>query len=324
MDYKEKYEQALERAKVINPETADYEVAVKIFPELKESDDEKIRKRIIEFLSTPFVKKGMSEGALSTWIAWLEKVGRQKPADKFEPKFKVGDWIQYRHAKPFFVEDVTEQGYVNGDSCLPFEWEDEIHIWTIQDAKDGDVLYIHSFESDCVFLYQNTYEIEPNRNVAVAYCCIDVYANKIEFGIQGPDCIDVRNIKPAAKEQRDLLFQKMKEAGYEWDAENKELKKIEQTPISIVDDWIEDYWKHYKVNNPDSYDKGEEIQFDHDGFVRFCQTHCPKPAWSEEDEYVFMNTYELVKENEINPNKSSCAKECLIWLKSLKQRMKGE
>ena len=30
---------------------------------------------------------------------------------------------------------------------------------------------------------------------------------------------------PATKEQRDLLFAKMKEAGYEWDADKKELKK---------------------------------------------------------------------------------------------------
>ena len=35
-------------------------------------------------------------------------------------------------------------------------------------------------------------------------------------------------LHPATKEQRDLLFQKMKESGYEWDAEKKELKKIEQ------------------------------------------------------------------------------------------------
>ena len=39
------------------------------------------------------------------------------------------------------------------------------------------------------------------------------------------------------------------------------------------DDWIEDYWEHNKVNNPDSYDKGDEIQFDHDGFVRFCNKY---------------------------------------------------
>ena len=49
MDYKQKYEQALERAKIINPGTADYEVAVKIFPEL-ESEGERIRKSLIEHI----------------------------------------------------------------------------------------------------------------------------------------------------------------------------------------------------------------------------------------------------------------------------------
>ena len=37
-------------------------------------------------------------------------------------------------------------------------------------------------------------------------------------------------IKPATKEQRDLLFQKMEESGYQWDAEKYELKKIVQKP----------------------------------------------------------------------------------------------
>ena len=31
---------------------------------------------------------------------------------------------------------------------------------------------------------------------------------------------------PATKEQRDFLFRKMKEAGYEWDATKKQLKKL--------------------------------------------------------------------------------------------------
>lgn len=35
----------------------------------------------------------------------------------------------------------------------------------------------------------------------------------------------VYNVHPASKEQRDLLFQKMRESGYEWDFENKKLKK---------------------------------------------------------------------------------------------------
>lgn len=35
----------------------------------------------------------------------------------------------------------------------------------------------------------------------------------------------IKGAHPATKEQRDLLFQKMKEASYEWDAEEKELRK---------------------------------------------------------------------------------------------------
>jgi hypothetical protein len=40
------------------------------------------------------------------------------------------------------------------------------------------------------------------------------------------------DFSPATKEQRDFLFKKMKESGYEWDAEKKELKKISQRMIS--------------------------------------------------------------------------------------------
>ena len=60
------------------------------------------------------------------------------------------------------------------------------------------------------------------------------------------------------------------------------------------DEWIEDYWQHHKVINHYSYDKGEEIQFDHQGFVRFCKKYCrkhkermqpqPKHEWHAEDE----------------------------------------
>ena len=43
-------------------------------------------------------------------------------------------------------------------------------------------------------------------------------------------------VHPATKEQRDFLFAKMKEAGYEWDAEKKELRKIEQNLAMWTDE----------------------------------------------------------------------------------------
>ena len=35
------------------------------------------------------------------------------------------------------------------------------------------------------------------------------------------------DVKPATKEQRDMLFKKIKEAGYQWDEKKKELRKIQ-------------------------------------------------------------------------------------------------
>ena len=45
--------------------------------------------------------------------------------------------------------------------------------------------------------------------------------------MQGPDCIEVNTVKPATIIQKDLLFSKMKDAGYEWHPEKKELNKVE-------------------------------------------------------------------------------------------------
>lgn len=50
------------------------------FPELKESEDERIRKELISFLQLPhpqFAGKRNQE----KWLAWLEKQGEQKPID---------------------------------------------------------------------------------------------------------------------------------------------------------------------------------------------------------------------------------------------------
>lgn len=78
MNYEQKYKEALERAKAeqetflkrgnISAKTA----IERIFPELRESEDERIRKEIIQFLQLPhpqFVGKRNYE----EWIAWLEK-----------------------------------------------------------------------------------------------------------------------------------------------------------------------------------------------------------------------------------------------------------
>ena len=174
--------------------------------------------------------------------------GEKNPSDKVEPKFKVGDWLQYRYAEPFLVEEITEQGYCNGNSCLPFEWEDEIHLWTIQDAKDGDVLVA---SDGSIFLFASVVDCACKYYVALA---TDNHV-KINKEAKGGYWETSKVVYPATKEQRELLFSKMKEAGYEWDAEKKEVKKIEQKTLNAdeVIAWLvgniidfEDYVRAFK------------------------------------------------------------------------------
>ena len=168
----------------------------------------------------------------------FEKQGEQKPADKVEPKLKVEkdkwyvcirDLYDNYGTKAFYKGDVyystKNETLIPGNSNVPYEIkycvEDYFRLWTIQDAKDGDVLaYVTDEDALWIMIYRSLYEPYEGH---VHYHALLVNDN---FSDKGTCCICINDLKPATKEQRDLLFAKMKEAGYEWDAEKKELKKI--------------------------------------------------------------------------------------------------
>lgn len=300
-----RYDEAIERAKkwcyspnVDKIPTFGNRVIGEIFPELKESEDEKT-KRILQSISNKmslhlhdiFTEEEFQ--CFDTWSnAWLEKQGEQnsieyplcetvkdkidyyivnhfttdtvvktdvnsivkamkegvrigmneqKPADKIEPKLRIekGKWYVCTHdlfdnyANKAFCKGSTyystEDGTLipdNSNSLFKIRYcvEDYFHLWTIQDAKDGDVL---ACGNDIVIFKENSYNPKDKSGCMFVYCSCN---NFYEIGGINPT-----DYKPATKEQRDLLFQKMHEAGYEWDAELKQLKKIEQKPIKEVD-----------------------------------------------------------------------------------------
>lgn len=83
-DYKKKYELALERARKINcgdgvAAPSDYTICETIFPELKESDDERIRKECISIIDA-WDKACRLQGdyceVAPECIAWLKKIGK--------------------------------------------------------------------------------------------------------------------------------------------------------------------------------------------------------------------------------------------------------
>lgn len=156
------------------------------------------------------------------YCKYVEKQGEQKCIDEVEPKFKVGDWITDGQltCKVLSVTSKSYELHLYNDDYRHFETDVQsvdkhYHLWTIQDAKDGDYLTVNGRP----FIYCCNDDYKGN------YCCIDsdgTFRTTLDFGFGG------KIILPATKEQRNLLFQKMHEAGYEWDAEKKELKKIVQ------------------------------------------------------------------------------------------------
>lgn len=148
----------------------------------------------------------------------------QKPTDKVKPKFKVGDWIVF-NGLVLFIKEVV-QGYYRTISVggIPnsYDWgiDNVARLWTIRDAKDGDMICV----KNAPFIYKH-----HDSRYIYTYCTLNFEG---EFLSLTPLCWDIvtyyGEIFPATKEQRDFLFSKMNEAGYEWDAENKQLKEIEQ------------------------------------------------------------------------------------------------
>lgn len=256
-----------------------------LFPELKESEDERIRKELISYhRSMAAAMNGNRPCVHEAWIAWLERQGKQRPVNKVEPKFKVGDWITNR-GHSYLIAAIEDDRYlfeIGGYTNEQLNWEyiknadEHYHLWTIQDAKDGDVLY-----SPCcklLFIFKNDKECHVGNN-------LNYHAESIV--VNSPICVPTDSI-PADKEQRDLLFQKMKEAECECDAEKMKLKKISQRMISA---------------------EAKEAMYD-------------KPAWSEEDEEILQGIWDeiLANKHEAKEYEWKTYDKFLNWLKSLKDR----
>lgn len=306
------YDEAIERAiKIISGEGVeappDWTTCEVIFPELKKSEDESIRKALIDYFNdfTLPTFEGLEPKKILAWLEkqdgitnllsdedenriakvvlsncassfinylethkyegkmcvsneewedienafhnamwdrlhryyckYIEKQGEQKPADKVEPKFKVGDWIVINGFTILITDvhnDLYDTIFENGEHRIydTNVIDKDAHLWTIKDAKDGDVLF-QDLMGGKTFIYNGV-----NPDMAILYSFIisndgeDVLPYHIGKPNTGIGYIEENKniIHPATKEQRDTLFATMKEAGYEWDAEKKELKKVEQ------------------------------------------------------------------------------------------------
>ena len=183
-----------------------------------------------------------------------------------EHKFNVGQYI----TDGYVVGQITsiEDEYpcykildpMGGASItIPFTLQDNYHLWTITDAKDGDVLALSRLEDKDLWEKIIIFKEYHSEGVKGLYSmpCIEGYGNtfkngkiaftdeKVPYYSKTWTC----NLHPATKEQRDLLFQKIKEAGYKWKAETKTLERLIQPKFKVGD-----RVRHKETNRDDVYE----------------------------------------------------------------------
>ncbi|MBO6273884.1 hypothetical protein J6O48_14095 [bacterium] len=215
-----------------------------IFPELKESEDERIRKDCIKYLDWEYQHCSFNEDKMKIekCITWLEKQGEQKSTDKTEPKFKIGDWIvNNKDGKFFEVSKVRENSYriINQEREV-FNIhidvvENDYHKFTVEDAKHGDILtaevkrseldYYTDYTSyeEITFVYIKS--LEDNDNI---HCCcyLDNTTNSLFLSQEKISKCFIRNIKPATKEQYNKLYTKLSTCKFKYDSKNNKLTKL--------------------------------------------------------------------------------------------------
>lgn len=280
------------------------EVAEKYFPELKESEeseDERVKKAIKYGLDYVFTNNTtVYETTKEQCLAWLEKRGEQ---NKVEPKFKHGDWIVTNKNHIWYVDETPETtsylyrliNQYGKVAVAVFEAVDNVaRLWTIQDAKAGDVLYLQKDGKEHIIIYKGVTK-ERFTTFVSAYCAYNGIVDAFCFAdVSRYVDIAYGGIMPATKEQRDTLMKAMADDGYGWDAEKRELKKIEQSPLDVR---TTGYWH---VENAEQ-----------------------NPAWSKEDirKIKLICTYLDAYKAYQTPVGAEYIDGCISWAKALISRV---
>lgn len=218
-------------------------------------------------LATEEEKQKLFDAIKANGYKWNEET---KTLEKLiGSNFHEGDWIaceELNTAKILSINmDRYEVEFIDGNKGFPhIDYIDRnFHLWTIQDAKDGDIL---AFNDETIVIFKDLY----NKTSFHSYCHIEEGIFTISKKDM-PDWWEGKGFYPATEEQRTFLFRKIKEAGYKWNAETKTLEKLIK-PIFKVGDKIR--YKRgnrvkrriVKINNREEFyytDDGGRVYFMH-------------------------------------------------------------
>lgn len=142
--------------------------------------------------------------------------------------FNVGDWCIDNIDGTIFTITKTENNFYTYQtlegkeySCSYRSLETDAHLWSLEDAKAGDVI---STIYGKAFIYNG----KLNGSCPGSFCGISTLGN---FKTGCEHHWTGKKVRPATKEESYYLFLKMREAGYVWRADKLKLVEVKPTTI---------------------------------------------------------------------------------------------
>lgn len=327
------YDNALEIAKGLYAKDAPDSLHLeRMFPQLKESEDERIRKSLIDMLKND-EKHYLKE------IAWLEKQGEQKQetsylkfdfddilalqccmetAEKVTEDKELYKKLQNLHSRLHDAYWLEKQGEQKQDPCehcndrrlnchnfpctkkKAFE-QGKSALEVINEEKVDNANKVEpKFKDGDVLNSPSHHLVWIYKDNDHHHACVNM--NYVTGNVTTDGLISIPNDAcPATNDERTILLSNLEKSGYEWNAEKKELEIIDRR-------------KHikYEPNSPSIIKE--------------------KTGWSEEDEKMLDSIIEEVRYIGDFPDypteeENELYDECLAkvnWLKSLKERVQPQ
>ena len=311
-------------------------VANEIFPELKESEDERIRKALIQLVNQCDEELLHPDNARQM-LAWLEKQGEKLPVGFYyvnsEGKKFYSDTFKYGdvtlHVEKQGEKDKPTYNTYSKDVQLTQEEYDKKRVSDEATIKEVEA-YKKGLE-DAQKIFEKQGEQKPVENKGMdlveeemtpfqkkVFCIVDTSIEE-EQGLSNICnellALAIQEIeqKPAWSEEDEKVRKVLKEAGYEWSEETHELKKIpnalEECEIEHIEHGKYYYCiKDYYSGGCKRASKGVVVQAlrgksmmalgaeANKYFIPVKYIVNAKPVWSEEDEYLLDETVQHLEE----------------------------
>ncbi len=312
------YDKALKQGKQLkwaNPYDTVGDMIDSIFPELKESEDGKIRKELVTFV------KGMLEchdkpnaerdEKYESWLAWLEKQGEKEsdPRKCILDELLVADNIYQMSMNDAMVEEAKAKAIIalsnlEISKLLGFEKQGEQKIETD---------YIKLLLDDIISIAERTTSGNVSHNIATIKCNAKKIIDSLEK--QGEE-----ETKPLKGNWYMCINDYQFCEHDSLDFEKGKLYKSEKDGELTASDGGK--WPFRDIKN--FFRKATHEEVEHCLLEKYGEQ---KPAeWSEEDEHIISKIIDKLSRFQmiVVGSESECCSELIEWLKSLRPQTKQE